>query len=47
MPTNDKKREYIAEKSLSMYFQLIIHVICAVGKMAIAPERKLDSKRVW
>lgn len=41
------KKPCIAEKSLSMYFQLIVRVIYAVGKMVIAPERKLDSKRVW
>lgn len=39
------KKKFIAEKPLSVYFQLMIHAICAVGKMGIAPERKLESKR--
>jgi hypothetical protein len=46
LPTNDKKM-FVAEKALSVYFQLIIHAICVVGKTGIAPERKVDSKRAW
>ena len=46
--TNDKKKNmFMSEKPLSMYFQLIIPANRAVGKMAVAAERKLDSKRVW